>query len=213
MIGGLSDRNREMDTPLALSLALIVGLAALLALRISANSAKRDVSMRRVSKRRAKKTGPFAAVSIVFDKEKACPEVMKLSGQRFLAGEAPKLPLRDCSVKRCSCSFHRYSDRRQKVIQRGVIEQPYSGPQQRGANRGRRADDMPSGSGPGGAGPGRVRRARSKNLFRLSRQDRLFLDLIGPDFITLSIRYSATGTEICHSEQSPYVMIVALPLR
>ena len=31
-------------------------------------------------------------------------------------------------------------------MQRGAIEQPYSGPQQRGANRGRRADDMPSGS-------------------------------------------------------------------
>lgn len=42
----------------------------------------------------------------------ACASANELAGTRFLSAEAPTLPLPDCDVDDCQCSFVHYKDRR-----------------------------------------------------------------------------------------------------
>ena len=42
----------------------------------------------------------------------ACDAVRIVEGRRYLAAEAPRLPLQDCSAERCTCRYVRYEDRR-----------------------------------------------------------------------------------------------------
>jgi hypothetical protein len=42
----------------------------------------------------------------------ACAAARALEGQRFLAKNAPALPLRGCAASQCSCRFSKLSDRR-----------------------------------------------------------------------------------------------------
>ena len=64
------------------------------------------------SKRRVTRTkSPFHAVSIHFAAN-ACAEAKQLAGIRFLAREAPDLPLPRCDVSTCQCRFAHYEDRR-----------------------------------------------------------------------------------------------------
>jgi hypothetical protein len=42
----------------------------------------------------------------------ACEAAVALRGKRFLAREAPALPLHDCTAAECSCVFVKYADRR-----------------------------------------------------------------------------------------------------
>lgn len=42
----------------------------------------------------------------------ACLAALRLRGKRYLAGEAPALPLTGCTAAQCSCSFVKLSDRR-----------------------------------------------------------------------------------------------------
>jgi hypothetical protein len=60
---------------------------------------------------RAKEGGRFGAVQIRA-RLGACRAAQLLEGQRFLSKDAPKLPLRECSVARCSCTFSKLPDRR-----------------------------------------------------------------------------------------------------
>jgi hypothetical protein len=53
----------------------------------------------------------FSSVEIRL-RSNACPAARALKGQRFLAKEAPTLPLPGCSAAQCSCSFAKLSDRR-----------------------------------------------------------------------------------------------------
>ena len=53
----------------------------------------------------------FHAVSIKF-KGRACAAAKNLSGRRFLASAAPRLPLPDCDILDCTCRFMHHSDRR-----------------------------------------------------------------------------------------------------
>jgi len=53
----------------------------------------------------------FHAVSIKFSSP-ACAAARKLTGRRFLATAAPKLPLEDCNVLECKCRFVHHKDRR-----------------------------------------------------------------------------------------------------
>jgi len=43
----------------------------------------------------------------------ACDAAKTLAGERFLAHQAPPLPLRACTEARCRCSFAKLSDRRE----------------------------------------------------------------------------------------------------
>src|SRR5919108_3972207 len=64
-----------------------------------------DVSARTARPKR------FGAVEIRL-RGAACDAAKKLEGERFLAGDAPELPLRGCSANQCGCSFVKLADRR-----------------------------------------------------------------------------------------------------
>ena len=53
----------------------------------------------------------YHAVSIKFP-EGACDAARELSGRRFLANAAPRLPLPECDVATCECRFAHHKDRR-----------------------------------------------------------------------------------------------------
>lgn len=53
----------------------------------------------------------FHAVSIKFS-GRACEAAKNMSGRRFLATAAPKLPLPKCDVLDCTCRFAHHKDRR-----------------------------------------------------------------------------------------------------
>lgn len=58
-----------------------------------------------------KKKTAYHAVSIKLGPH-ACVAAQDMAGQRFLASEAPQLPLPDCDVDECSCHFAHHDDRR-----------------------------------------------------------------------------------------------------
>ena len=60
---------------------------------------------------RAKVGGRFSAVEIR-PRVGACAAALQLRGRRFLAKNAPALPLRECSAGHCSCRFSKLPDRR-----------------------------------------------------------------------------------------------------
>jgi hypothetical protein len=55
--------------------------------------------------------GEFHAVAIQYS-ENACDAAKAMTGQRFLATEAPELPLKKCDFDDCRCKFAHYQDRR-----------------------------------------------------------------------------------------------------
>ena len=59
----------------------------------------------------AKAGGRFGGVEIRMRKG-ACSAARALEGKRFLAKNAPELPLSSCDAQRCACSFTKLSDRR-----------------------------------------------------------------------------------------------------
>lgn len=60
---------------------------------------------------RSKLGGRFSAVQIRA-RSGACRSAQLLQGQRFLAKDAPILPLPECKAPRCSCTFSKMTDRR-----------------------------------------------------------------------------------------------------
>jgi hypothetical protein len=53
----------------------------------------------------------YHAVSIKFGRD-ACAAAKASTGQRFLAREAPPLPLPGCDAHRCECHYRHHKDRR-----------------------------------------------------------------------------------------------------
>ena len=93
-------------------------LAAIGALVVaSAGAAYRLVSRREAPRPnpppapRTKVGGRFSAVQIRA-RGGACRAAQLLQGHRFLAKDAPALPLRECKAARCSCTFSKLPDRR-----------------------------------------------------------------------------------------------------
>jgi hypothetical protein len=94
------------------------------ALVVAAGTAYWVVSLRPAAARRpaaassnpppphAKEGGRFRAVQIR-PRLEACRAAQAIEGQRFLAKDAPPLPLPQCSAKKtCSCTFSKLPDRR-----------------------------------------------------------------------------------------------------
>jgi hypothetical protein len=89
------------------------------------------------------RTNAFQAVSVIACQQ-ACAAASKAQGQRFLARQAPRLPLIDCSRPGdCRCRFEKFADRR-----RGPQRSPYTsmdspsfGGVEKRRNRGRRVTD------------------------------------------------------------------------
>jgi hypothetical protein len=91
----------------------------------------------------ASRTNPFQAVGILACSQ-ACPAAAQVQGSRFLARQAPRLPLAGCDrAGRCRCRFEKYADRR-SLVQRSPYSNPgvvsYGGAERRRL-RGRRAGD------------------------------------------------------------------------
>jgi hypothetical protein len=63
------------------------------------------------ARRRKTEDTRFHAVSIKYGKD-ACSAARNLTGQRFLASEAPRLPLPGCDAAVCECRFTHHEDRR-----------------------------------------------------------------------------------------------------
>jgi hypothetical protein len=82
------------------------------------------------------KSNPFHAVTVKFRKD-ACAAARALQGKRFLAHEAPRLPLPQCTAKTCCCQFMHYDDRRGDE-RRDEIPRPQSGNVQRRSQQDRR---------------------------------------------------------------------------
>lgn len=57
---------------------------------------------------------PYHCVSIE-SPASACVAARRLEGQRFLASEAPSLPLPGCSSLNCTCVYTHFDDRRHQV--------------------------------------------------------------------------------------------------
>lgn len=90
------------------------------------------------------KPRPFQAVA-VFRGAQACSMAHRFSDHRFLAKDAPPLPLAGCTMAtRCTCRYLKFKDRRdasqRRLIDVGLATQMFSGKERRFA-RGRRAAD------------------------------------------------------------------------
>lgn len=75
--------------------------------RQSAQPGARRLPNRRSNKNKA----DYHAVSIKFPAH-ACLAAKELQGRRFLASEAPHLPLPECDAAECKCVFAHHDDRR-----------------------------------------------------------------------------------------------------
>lgn len=92
----------------ALALALLFVVAAWFFLRKRNASSNADSRPVRTSN---STNATLHAVSIKFS-ENACTAAKEKAGYRFLATEAPRLPLPECDVPECNCCFNNHEDRR-----------------------------------------------------------------------------------------------------
>jgi len=94
---------------------------------------------------------PFHSVSIICDRRQACRTARGFGERRFLAREAPTLPLTSCEKATCACRYEHHDDRRadpRRATDEGRAEHHYSGPERRHQQRGRRRGDSRSLNGP-----------------------------------------------------------------
>ncbi len=64
-----------------------------------------------------KKAPPFRSVSIVSNAPR-CKTAIRVKDERFLAVEAPPLPLPGCTSENCHCRYHYHDDRRSELNRR-----------------------------------------------------------------------------------------------
>jgi hypothetical protein len=87
-------------------------------------------------------TNPWHAVSIVPGPQ-ACHKARSLTRVRFLSSQAPRLPIAECEIRRCSCRYRHHHDRRRQA--RRAADLAASGAYWSGAERrrsgGRRSTD------------------------------------------------------------------------
>lgn len=114
-----------------------------LIVRIRANKAEIEAENR---PRVVDAEGAFHAVSLKYS-EKACNAAKAMTGRRFLSSAAPRLPLPDCDVLECRCTFSHHKDRRSGSDRRSPFTPAaYSGStgayeRERREQRGRRESD------------------------------------------------------------------------
>lgn len=92
----------------------LLGLAAVLLiawLYLRRRAAAREAEeTARVNRKKTVDTS-YHAVSIKFGKD-ACAAAKSMTGHRYLATEAPRLPLPGCDAAVCECRFTHHKDRR-----------------------------------------------------------------------------------------------------
>jgi hypothetical protein len=86
---------------------------------------------------------PFQAIAI-YRGVNCCAVARKFSEHRFLAKDAPGLPLLGCSMpERCECRYLKYKDRRgdaRRLVDFGLAARLFDGKERRARN-GRRSTD------------------------------------------------------------------------
>ena len=88
---------------------LLVVVAGLLYYR--RRQAQQQIESAKRERRVASSDSRYHAVSIRFEAN-ACAAAKALAGTRFLATEAPNLPLATCDASSCQCRFVHHQDRR-----------------------------------------------------------------------------------------------------
>lgn len=103
---------------------------------------KRLLHKPRKPPRASRSTHRYHAVSIRFGKN-PCAAAKALGEQRFLAKDAPRLPLPACDAERCGCSFAHHEDRREegrRAEDQDATPAPFAGRNARSGIPRRRAD-------------------------------------------------------------------------
>lgn len=72
----------------------------------------------------------FHAVTI-YSPPNACPSARMLGSTKFLAKEAPRLPLDNCTAPQCQCRYEHYDDRRADERRDTTETTDYQGEQRR----------------------------------------------------------------------------------
>ncbi len=89
---------------------LLIGIAGCLAWLLLRLFPGRSTN-RSGTSRASSKAHPYHAVSI-HTGATACLQAKALKHRRFLSGEAPQLPLAECSGQKCHCVYQHHPDRR-----------------------------------------------------------------------------------------------------
>jgi hypothetical protein len=73
---------------------------------------KKPIKSKRAGMQITRQAGPWHAVSIIVDRY-CCDAARGIVGRRFLAAEAPRLPLIGCGMREaCDCKYKHHGDRR-----------------------------------------------------------------------------------------------------
>jgi hypothetical protein len=113
----------------------------------SHKSPRVDLKKKLQEKKRSSATSihnPYHAVSIHQD-ARACPSALDMGNRRFLAADAPIIPLAECTSPHCDCKYAHHKDRRRddgdrRTIGSGLHLQ--SDREERRRGLGRRVDDL-----------------------------------------------------------------------
>jgi Tfp pilus assembly protein PilN len=129
--------------------AMLLALAALVVAGwwyFRRQKAGRAAGQAQLERRASQSNSEYHAVAIR-SPSNACDAARELEGVRFLASEAPKLPLQACDRQHCECRFQHYEDRRSGRDRRspfasgGVPSGTGAFDRERRERAGRRADD------------------------------------------------------------------------
>lgn len=124
---------------IAIGVTVIVLIAVIWVLQARAAKARAEQK-----KQPRKKANPYKAVSIVSQKGR-CHAVVTIGRKRFLAAEAPPLPLPSCDAAKCECRYRYHEDRRSGIDRRGPagsIQRDFAGTHIfKDRSRGRRKED------------------------------------------------------------------------
>jgi hypothetical protein len=102
---------------------------------------RRESAFRSDERKERRRDSPYHAVSVTAG-HPSCEAAKQLGTLRFLAGQAPSLPLAGCEVRPCECRYSHFSDRRTGLDRRVEIGgMPPHGLEERRHNHGRRAGD------------------------------------------------------------------------
>ena len=108
-----------MESTLLVGLLLVLLLLWLFIRQRSNRAAKRPLKPAG-NKFAAQKKSRYHAVSLRFSAD-ACTAAKAMQGERFLATEAPSLPLPNCDAHNCECHFAHHDDRRSGKDRRNVF--------------------------------------------------------------------------------------------
>lgn len=92
------------------------------------------------------RTEPWHAVEIRYDADCVCAAAKTTAGRRFLATEAPLLPLTDCDRRdQCQCRYRHFPDRRKgprRRVEGAPPNEKVTGTEERRCTQSRREEDQ-----------------------------------------------------------------------